>query len=158
MRHNFLCPDSHQFRGCHHDCQPTHNPPNCFQKQLPDDPDTVRSLLAAGRSRVSRYTRFLGRDGYGGVASKVLWKFPVAVGEVDRRVLVGGIVTELWLITCVWSRIGNTARTFHHMEQRRRGDFWFQSAVVTMLRVVTENKKELKQSEDSDYQGHPTET
>ena len=27
VRHNFLCPDSHQFRGCHYDCQPTHNPP-----------------------------------------------------------------------------------------------------------------------------------
>ena len=34
----------------------------------------------------------------------------VAVGEVDRRVLVVGIDTELGLITCVWSRIGNTAR------------------------------------------------
>ena len=32
------------------------------------------------------------------------------VGEVDRRVLVAGIDTELGLITCVWSRIGQAAR------------------------------------------------
>ena len=34
----------------------------------------------------------------------------MAVGEVDRRVLVSGIDAELWLITCVWSRIGQIAR------------------------------------------------
>ena len=52
--------------------------------------------------------KFLGCDGYGGVA--VVREHPVAVGEVDRRALVDGIDTEFGLITCVWSRIGNAAR------------------------------------------------
>ena len=41
-------------------------------------------------------------------------------------------------------------QTFHPIEQRRKGDFWFQSAVLTRLRDVTENKKEMKQSEEND--------
>ena len=32
------------------------------------------------------------------------------------------------------------SQTFHPIEQRRRRDFWFQSAVLTRLRVVTENR------------------
>ena len=57
---------------------------------------------------MSRHIRFLGCDGYGDVA--VVREIPVAVGKVDRRVLVAGIDTELGLVTSVWSRIGNTAR------------------------------------------------
>ena len=56
---------------------------------------------------MSRYIRFLGCDEYGRVA--VVRGNPVAVREVDRRVLVVGIDTELGLITCVWSRMGNSA-------------------------------------------------
>ena len=33
-----------------------------------------------------------------------------AVGEVDRRVLFVGVDTDVGLITCVWSRIGQAAR------------------------------------------------
>ena len=87
---------------------------------------------------MSRYIRFLGCDGYGGVA--VVRENSFAVGEVDRRVLVVGIDTELGLIFRVWSRIGQYSQTFHSIEQRRRADFWFQPKVLTRLRVVTENK------------------
>ena len=44
----------------------------------------------------------------GGV--KVEQEIPVAVREVDRRVLVIGVDTDVGLITCVWSRIGQAAR------------------------------------------------
>ena len=37
-------------------------------------------------------------------------EIPVAVGEVDRRMLVAGIDTEFSAHYCVWCRIGNTAR------------------------------------------------
>ena len=43
---------------------------------------------------------------------------PVAVGEVDRHVLVTDIDAELGLISCVWSRIGQMAG---HFTPRRRG-------------------------------------
>ena len=57
---------------------------------------------------MSKYIRFLGCDGDGGV--EVVRENPVAVGEVVRRVLVADIDAELGLITCVWSRIGQIAR------------------------------------------------
>ena len=57
---------------------------------------------------MSRYIRFLGCDGHGGVA--LVRENLVAVGEVDRRVLVVGVDTELGLITCVWSWVAGTAR------------------------------------------------
>ena len=41
------------------------------------------------------------------VAARVI---PVAVREVDRRVLLDYVGTEVGLITCVWSRIGQAAR------------------------------------------------
>ena len=37
-------------------------------------------------------------------------EIPVAVGEVDRRVLIVGVDTDVGLMTCVWSRIGQAAR------------------------------------------------
>ena len=97
-------------------------------------------LAAAGCSRVSRYIRFLGCDGYGGVA--VVRENPVAVGEVDRRVLVVGIDTELGLIKCVW--IGNTARHSTQSSRDAGRDFWFQPKELTRLTVVTENRQERK--------------
>ena len=45
---------------------------------------------------------------YGGVA--IVREISVAVGEVDRRVLVVGVDTDVVLETCVWCRIGQAAR------------------------------------------------
>ena len=39
---------------------------------------------------------------YGGVV--IAWEIPVAVWEVDRRVRVVGVDTDVGLMTCVWSR------------------------------------------------------
>ena len=45
---------------------------------------------------------------YGGVVAER--EIPVAVREVDRRVLIVHVGTDVGLITCVWSRIGQAAR------------------------------------------------
>ena len=52
----------------------------------------------------------------------------------------------------VWSRIGNTIRhsTPSSRGARGKGDFWFQSVVLTKLKVVTENTLEMKQWEEND--------
>ena len=47
-------------------------------------------------------------------------EIPVAVGEVDRRVLVPDIDAKLGLITCVWSRIGQMEQTFHPTAEDKR--------------------------------------
>ena len=46
--------------------------------------------------------------------------------EVDRRVLVVGIDTELGLMTCAWSRSGNTVRHSTPSSRDAGWDFWFQ--------------------------------
>ena len=69
-------------------------------------------------------------------------EIPVAVGEVDRRVLVTDIDAEL-LITCVWSRIGQMAR---HSTPRWRGT------------GASENKLVKRKSEEKDETERPKET
>ena len=48
---------------------------------------------------------------------------PVAVGEVDRRVLVADIDADLGLTTCVWDRIGQMARHSTPRRKRHKGIF-----------------------------------
>ena len=67
---------------------------------------------------------------YGGVV--VAREIPLADREVDRRVLVVGVDTDVGLITCVWSRIRQAAKhstpvsrgagvTSGHSQKCRRG-------------------------------------
>ena len=55
---------------------------------------------------------------YGGVVAAR--DIPVAVREVDRRVLLVHVGTEVGLITCVWSRIGQAARHSTPVSRRAR--------------------------------------
>ena len=57
---------------------------------------------------MSRYIKTLSG---GDVCVVIVREILVAVGEVDRRVLVTDIDAELGLITSVWSRIGQMAQT-----------------------------------------------
>ena len=72
-------------------------------------------LAASWSSRMLRYIKI--RSG-GGCSVVIVREIPVAVGEVDRCVLVAEIDAELGLITCVWDRIGQMAR---HSTPRRSG-------------------------------------
>ena len=44
----------------------------------------------------------------------------MTVREIDRRVLLVHVAVEVGLITCVWSRVGQAARTFHSSEGRHK--------------------------------------
>ena len=67
---------------------------------------------------------------YGGVL--IAREIPVAVGEVDRRVLIVGVDADVGHKRCVWSRSGQAARhstpvsrgagaTSGHSQRCRRG-------------------------------------
>ena len=81
----------------------------------------------------------------------VAQEIPVAVKEGDRRVLLVDVGTDVGLITCVWSRIGHAARhSFHSNEQSGRGFVWSSPMRLSTLKVVTENKLEMKRQEGNE--------
>ena len=68
-------------------------------------------------------------------------EIPVVVREVDRRVLLVDVGTEVGLITCVLSRIGQAAS---HSTPVSRG------AGVLSGPLVTENKQEMERQEGNE--------
>ena len=61
-------------------------------------------------------------------------------------------------MTCVWSQIGQMARHFHPTAEWHRGFFWFQSVVLMMRKVASENWSVKRKSEETDETEHPKET
>ena len=59
---------------------------------------------------------------YGGVIAAQ--EIPVVVREVDRRVLLVDVGTEVGLITCVFESDWQSSQPFHSSEQRGRGLIW----------------------------------
>ena len=80
-------------------------------------------------------------------------EIPVAVGEVDRRVLVTDIDAELGLVTCVWSRIGQMARHSTHGGVAQ-GFLLIPVSGVDMRKVASENRLVRRKSEEPDEMGH----
>ena len=51
-----------------------------------------------------------------------------------------------------------SSQTFHSSEQRSRGFSWFSPKMSMRLKVVTENKWEMRQQEGNEWKAHLTRT
>ena len=88
----------------------------------------------------------------------IVREIPVAVGEVDRRVLVADIDADLGLTTCIWDRIGQMARHSTPRRKRHKGIFIPVSGADNAEGRVTDQVGEERESEENDNTEHSRET